>query len=379
MADSLASHPSDSDARAIASRHLHGSHALRRLILLAALIAPAALRAETPPPPDYGQAASWAARGEQEGSAATVAPGASKRRTRRAVDVFYIHPTTDRARDHMNGNISDAVVNDWTDASVIARQAGTFNRCCRIFAPRYRQATLGAGYSGKVARDAAFDLAYGDVMRAFDQYLAQDNQGRPFILVGHSQGAAHLERLLAERIDGTALQKRLVAAYVVGIGLAEGQFGRQYRSLAICDTPRQTGCVVHWNSMLSSAQSTGKAAETVAFTDAAYVARFGDNAGKKMLCVNPLTFDRAHPSAPASVAKGAIPGAPDEKPIRPLLRHAVSARCDDGLLLVEPSADLALDPMANGSMHYHDIGLFYEDVRENADARAQAFIKHHGR
>lgn len=343
---------------------------LLALIFLALFAAPALAAAE----PDYADSANWAARAADEGAAAQVAPGASPRRAVRRVDVFYIHPTTDRSRERHNASLDDAAVNAWTDASVIARQAGAFNRCCRVFAPRYRQATIGANYAGGAARDAAFALAYADVIRAFDRYLAEDNGGRPFILAGHSQGAAHLERLLAERIDGTPLRRRLVAAYVIGIGLAEGQFGRTFRSLPVCSKPRQTGCVVHWNTMLASGDKT-----SADFARKAYRARFGTDQGSTMLCVNPLTFDRAAPSASRKEAKGAVPGAPGAQPMRMLQSRAVAAKCEDGLLLVEPDAGLDLEALPGGSMHYHDIGLFYADVRANADARAQAFLRRNRR
>lgn len=324
---------------------------------------------------DYKDPANWASTARAEGAAAAVAPGASPRRALRRVDVFYVHPTTDFSHDHAIGEVSDPKLQAWTDGSVVARQAGAFNRCCRIYAPRYRQAAAGPG--DPAARQAAIDFAYKDVLAAFDDYLAHDNGGRPFILVGHSQGAYHVRKLLEDRIDGTPLQKRLVAAYVVGMGLTEGDFGRTFKSVKICDTPRQTGCVVQWNSMLP----TGDRADFAGFSQKSYIQRWGDNAGKALLCVNPLTFDRSRPAAPSTAAKGAVPGAPDASPMQAIVPHAVSARCEDGVLVVEPSAALSLKPLTassphmNGSMHMHDVGLFYEDVRENADLRAQAFLR----
>lgn len=325
-----------------------------------------------PPTPDYSKDESWAATARSESAAARVAPGAAPRRKKPAVDIFYVHPTTDRSQDHWNQDIADATVNLWTDQSVIARQAGAFNRCCRIFAPRYRQATRRANFAVPALRQEAFAIAYGDVLRAFEYYLAHDNRGRPFILVGHSQGAAHIAQLLEERIDGTPLADRMVAAYIVGIGLMEGAFGRAYKTIDICAKPDQTGCAVHWNSILP----TGSAKQTAAFSQQAYIERYGDVAGNTMLCVNPLTFDRGMPAATSAASKGAVPGAPDAGAIKPLIRRAVSARCsEEGLLIVEPSTQLALQPLDGGSMHYHDIGLFYEDIRQNADLRSQAFLK----
>jgi len=338
-------------------------------------ITTAAAAAADPAVLDYSIAGNWAATARAEGLAAKVAPGASPRRALRGVDVFYVHPTTDFSRSHATQDMADPKVAAWTDGSVIARQAGAFNRCCRIYAPRYRQAAAGPG--DPAARKVAIDFAYKDVLAAFDYYLAHDNGGRPFILAGHSQGAYHVRKLLEDRVDGKPLGKRLVAAYVLGMGLTEGDFGRTFKSVTLCDTPSQTGCVVQWNAMLP----TGDRAGFIAAGQKTYVEQWGDNAGKTLVCVNPLTFDRSRPTGSAALAKGAVPGAPDASPLQALVPRSVGARCEEGLLIVEPSAALSLKPLTaaspnmGGSMHMHEVGLFYEDLRENADLRAQAFLK----
>ena len=76
-----------------------------------------------------------------------------------------------------------------------------------------------------------------------------------------------------------------------------------------------------------------------------------------------------------SESLGAVPGDPDATPPQPLRSHAVSARCENGFLVVEPAADLALKPLPGGSMHYHDYGLFYADVRANAATRISAYLR----
>jgi len=316
-----------------------------------------------PSPPDYSLPANWAAR-----------PNAQPIRGK-DVDVFYIHPTTDRSVDRWNQDVADAQVNRWTDESVVARQASAFDACCRIFAPRYRQSTAGA-FRDPVVRKAAFALAYGDVLRAFDDYMAHDNGGRPFILVGHSQGAVHAARLIEERVDGTALASRMIAAYVVGIGLSQGDFGRTYKTVRACETPAQTGCVVGWNSVLPSMADKDRFARLL---ETAYTDRYGDAPGKALLCVNPLTFDRTKPAATSRASRGAAPGDPGFGPMQKLRPHSVSARCENGLLVVDPAPDLNLKPLPNGSMHYHDIGLFWADIQRNAVQRSKAFRKTHPR
>lgn len=314
--------------------------------------------AQVPPAPDYGRAASWAA----QGTAGSL-----------PADVFYIHPTTDRSVDRVNQPVSDKAVNTWTDRSVIARQAGVFNDCCRLFAPRYRQATSAAQRKGQEVRDAAFALAYGDVRRAFRYYLDHRSHGRPFILAGHSQGAAHLERLLDEEIDGTPLAARLVAAYVVGITFPAAKYARPGTTLTICERPDSTGCVVHWSSVLRGTDIAQSAAQAESYNRKL----LPEGADSTVLCVNPLTFDRARPAASRDAARGAVPGTPDESAMRPIEPHAVSARCERGFLVVDPDPALGLTPLPGGSMHYHDLGLFHEDVRANAILRARAYLAAH--
>jgi pimeloyl-ACP methyl ester carboxylesterase len=325
--------------------------------------------ATAPPMPDYALATNWAARAASPGAAAAIAAGASPAAAQPAVDVFYINPTSYRSDVNWNQPVADAAANSFTDGSVVARQAGIFNACCRVFVPRYRQASTRAFRNMAGGGEDAFAIAYSDVLRAFDHYITHDNKGRPFILVGHSQGARHAAQLLEDRIDGKALREQLVVAYVVGIDLAVGEFGARYKTITPCTKPTQTGCVAAWNSILPGADLDRLA---VPFS-ARYVARFGDNPGKAPLCINPLTFDAAKPAAGTETALGAVPGDPDASPLLPLMAHAVAARCEKGFLIVEPSPALGLKPLPGGSMHYHDYGLFYADIRANALLRAAAW------
>ncbi|MFV3076366.1 DUF3089 domain-containing protein [Niveispirillum fermenti] len=327
---------------------------------------------QTPPPaPDYARPEAWAARAGAPGASSIRPPGAEAAPSDAAVDVFYVHPTTYRSKGSWNQDIADTATNAWTDASVIARQAGVFNGCCRIYAPRYRQGSTLSFMAMDGDGGRAFDLAYTDVERAFDHYLKHDNKGRPFILAGHSQGARHLMVLLERRIDGTELARRMVAAYVVGVNLSEGDFGKTYKSLTACDTPAQTGCVVGWNATLAQTDIPMVSAAG----ERRYVEWYGDDPGKRILCINPVSFDRGKPETTADQALGAVPGAPGEGAMQATQPGAVAARCVNGFLVVEPAAGLDLTPLPGGSMHYHDYGLFYADIRTNARLRIDAFLK----
>ena len=118
-------------------------------------------------------------------------------------------------------------------------------------------------------------FAYQDVLSSFEYYLEHFNNDRPFILASHSQGTAHAVRLLQERIDGTGLAKRLVAAYLIGFRVPRTTF-ENLKDIDICDTPNQLHCAVHWDAMgIDAAPRTNK--------------KTTSNAA---LCVNPLTWRR---------------------------------------------------------------------------------------
>jgi pimeloyl-ACP methyl ester carboxylesterase len=348
--------------------HRPGRWLLTAIALASALGAPIVVKAQpipesfsaepSPPAPDYALATSWASRPQLE------APSDSK-----AVDVFYVHPTT-YAGPNWNQDVADAKANAVTDDGVMRTQASAFADCCRVFAPRYRQAGSRAFASPQGDGGKAYDLAYQDVVRAFEAYLRNDNHGRPFILAGHSQGALHILRLLEERIDGRPEQAQLVAAYVIGIGVSHGAFGKALKHIDICRKPGQTGCVVSWNTFQQGSDPTAY----IARSEGRYTQRFGDEPGKALVCINPLTFDMSRPAAGPDRHLGAValanpPGPPALTP------HAVEARCENGVLIASaPNASVKLSPLPNGSLHMQDMELFWGNIRADAEARSQAFV-----
>jgi len=129
------------------------------------------------------------------------------------IDCFYVYPTVSH---QPTGNADLSIDGDLT--FVVSQQFARFGARCRLFAPVYRQVTvpaLIAIFSGK-PMPMSFDLAYNDVRAAWQSYLANDNDGRGFVLVGHSQGTGMLARLVREEIDGKPIQSQLVSALLLG-------------------------------------------------------------------------------------------------------------------------------------------------------------------
>jgi pimeloyl-ACP methyl ester carboxylesterase len=148
---------------------------------------------------------------------------------------------------------------DEAERRVVHQQLARFGSVCRVYAPSYRQVTL-AGLrerrSGSGSSSLDQGLAYDDVLNAFRHYVADDNQGRGFVLIGHSQGSYVLTRLIAQEIDDKALRDRMVSALLLGatVTVARGQdVGGSFRGVPLCRAAAQTGCAVTYVSFRSTA------------------------------------------------------------------------------------------------------------------------------
>lgn len=330
-----------------------------------------------PPEPDYRDAQAWAALPDRA-DAADVWPANStvaENQQAAPADVFYIHPTTYRGSENWNQDLGMEAVNTWTDISVLARQASAFNACCKIYAPRYRQATLTAPAAKDDSGTQAYDLAYRDVLAAWSYYLENWNGGRPFMLVSHSQGTLHAMKLMEEEIDGTPLADRFIAGYVVGIGINKGVFGRSLKTIDRCIGEADTGCVASW----STYGRNGDASYSETLLKQRYRARFGTAEGEDIACWNPVGWTDATLDVPASDNLGALPGIPAAGAL-PELVSGPGARCHNGALYTDipDAAGFALDILPGKSLHMHDFDLFYENIRVNATARTNAWFARAG-
>jgi hypothetical protein len=169
------------------------------------------------------------------------------------VDCFYLYPSVDDDEDAV-GFIED--VSDVEPVVTRLRNQGArFGSLCRLFVPLYRQMKLGT-YKLKTgyASSEYFEHAYRDVEAAFDHYLEQDNDGRPFILIGHSQGTHTLVRLVQDRIEKEdALRKKMAGALLVGavgaIHVPKGKrVGGTFKKVELCEGDDIGGCVVAFDS-----------------------------------------------------------------------------------------------------------------------------------
>ena len=325
-----------------------------------------------PPPagtPDYMQASVWLARPDLTSDPSRWTPPGIARAADPKVAVFYVSPTTFTRKSSWNAPLDDKETNGRLDLFA-SSQASAFNGVGAVWAPRYRQAGMGAFLGSSANATAALDFAYRDVARAFDAFLAQIPETQPIMLVGHSQGSLHLLRLIHEKVAGRPVAQRIVAAYLVGWPISTTA-DLPALGLPGCARAGQANCIVSWQSFADPADPH----QVVDVYDATVGLTGQPRKGTPMLCVNPLTGAPAT-AAPASanlgalVPKAGLAGAD-------LVPGRVPARCrPDGFLSIgAPPEGYGAYVLPGGNYHVFDYALFWANVRADAAARTAGFLR----
>lgn len=193
------------------------------------------------------------------------------------LDCFYVYPTVSRDRG-MNSDLVAGSEEQLAAESQVAR----FSSVCRVFAPMYRQMTIAAvaAYATGANIDGAAALAYADVLSAWRNYIRTRNNGRPFVLIGHSQGTLHLIQLIAREIEtNPAVARRMKLAILPGYNVLvpEGKLvGGSFRKTPLCSRPGETGCVIAWVSFRENNVPPRGA-----------IFGYADRPGMTVACVNP--------------------------------------------------------------------------------------------
>jgi hypothetical protein len=320
-----------------------------------------------PTAPDYGKAGAW---DQLPGRTETRAGGFAT-----GVDVFFVHPTTFDGGKNWNGPIGDPDARDLYARVMAPNYAAPFARAGRMFAPRYRQASL---YTSLTVFDDAIEareFAYGDVRAAFDFFLARMSAGRPFILVGVEQGGGLAARLLQDEVAQNAdLRRRLVAAYLIETVAPTSRFV-DGSPIPACQRRDEAGCVVAW---VSSRQ--GDFPHVISILTRSKVwndhGQLVNLAGAPILCVNPLLGAASDAEAPEKLNLGAANATGLEWGARPgFMVRQVGARCVSGILRVSRPRSASLRPQGSWVERLRAPGynLFWADLEADSLARVAAW------
>lgn len=303
---------------------------------------------------DYGRAENWVIC-DKDG------PG--------SFDIFYVYPTLVAQKETPLMDWSDPKVAKKAKGFAEAQTRGIFQSDARIFAPYVRQLEygrcLGALKAGVPAEQTEMKQGIQDTLDAFAWYMKNCNGGRPFILLGHSQGAVDLYYLLKARKDLSGV-RGFAAAYLIGLPhITKEQFARDfaYRAIVPAKKSDDIAVVVIWNTQSPEA-------ENPLFT------------GPGTLCINPLNWRTdAQPAGPdenlGAVFYDYRTGKTEKVP------HFCGAAVDPakGALIVDLPARSKYDAkgfMGAGVFHMNDIWFFAENLRANANLRIQAWHRKYG-
>lgn len=276
------------------------------------------------------------------------------------VDVFYICPTAWKNKDK---SPKICAIDDSTlitgAISAYGRQATAFETVGNVFAPYYRQDNMSATDREKVIAGTPTS----DVVAAFDYYIKHYNKGRPFILVGHSQGADVLSNLLAGYMkENPKVYKNMIAAYVLGYPIT-AEYLAANPHLKFAEGADDTGVIISYNT---EGPNVAKGANPVL-------------SGMIGIVINPITWTRDETLATKEEGLGSY--MPDIKGVFSQKPQYADAKIDKtkGVLVCSTANKIEFDTIdmlagvPDGVYHPFDIPFYYYNLRENAARRADNF------
>ena len=314
---------------------------------------------------DYSKNSSWAALPLMKDEADMIPEGERGiDQNNSPVDVFFVHPTGYLKGDYWTDPLEEKSATMENTQWMMANQASTYNGCCSVYAPHYRQASIYSYFGSDELRAEVHNFVYQDVKKSFEYFIENFSNGRPFIIASHSQGTHHSIRLLAEEIDSSDLYPRMVGAYIIG-GMISKDWMSSMENIGVCESAEQLGCLVHWDTM-NVAQINKD------------MPLYSNN-----ICVNPISWKNEGSLSELQDAKGAVPvsgefvlefsgddGPTDQifTPLEAPLKKYVQAQCKDGALFASDQTGTRFQTFSGSGGNYHglDYALFYMDIRENA-------------
>jgi len=274
-------------------------------------------------------------------------------KAQKTFDVFFVHPTTYvTTMDGMNANLDNKDANKGAEQA-LKLQASVFKESCNIYAPRYRQASIKILGLPEKDRTKYLAVGLGDVREAFEYYLKNYNNGRPFILAGHSQGSQIIRDFLLKH--GSLIdKKKLVAVYAIGYTFTLEDLKTIGLPLAV--KADQVGGLITWNTV-------GKNGKSPVINPGA-------------LCVNPLSWTNSDKEQSKSKNIYAYLQTKDKKILK--IPHFTSAKIDKRGALVIPTPAI-IDQLSMGMgpevYHSYDYSFFYGNLVENVAQRCKAWQK----
>lgn len=169
------------------------------------------------------------------------------------IDVFYFVSTEVLSATDSLGNVAWQSQLTPSDRAAITGEIAwveqnMFYDDYNLFAPYYHQFTFDAIWQlSKSQFDSVYQSVACEACQAFDDYMTNENHGRPFVLAGFSQGAMLTLEVLRHMTDEQ--YNRMVACYTIGYRLTENDLAHPH--IRAAEGESDHGVVVSFNSTLS--------------------------------------------------------------------------------------------------------------------------------
>ncbi len=277
-------------------------------------------------------------------------------------DLFIVCPTVDLgAGGNKNMSLADneAKKNFY---GALNMERGIYEQHCRMYAPYYRQAVL-ADYDLPIKEaEPYFNLAYKDVRAAFVYYMQHENNGRPFVLAGFSQGAEMCLRLLKEFGNEDFVKNNMVACYAIGWRFTP-QEAAEYPYIRPAQSADDLGTVIMFNS------------EAPEVTSSLMVPH-----GEKSFCINPLNWRTDGTMADKALNSGACftdYSGSIKREVPQLTGCCIDT--ERGVLKVTDIDKKQYPPVlsifTDGIYHLYDYQFFYRNLQQNVNLRIKTFME----
>ena len=284
-------------------------------------------------------------------------------------DTFYIYSTI-----FMGANEGDpdyATLDNKEMLSGInvehAIKSSVFEESTNLFIPLYRQSSM--KHAAEVfQKDGISDAAltgipYGDITAALDYYFKNYNNGRPFIIAGHSQGAGILRLVLKKYFkEHPDYYNRMVAAYAIGYSITKDDLAANpHMKFATGET--DTGVIISWH-----AEGPKNVEANVPIPSVVIL--------KNGVAINPLNWKLDETYAPASENLGSI--VMDEKTGKTEIRDIegdAQVCLARGTVVTNAKAvpNEMVDLAGPQCYHQDDYSIFYNNIKDNVAKRIAAY------
>src|SRR3954452_8510391 len=304
-----------------------------------------------------------------------------------AVDCFYVYPTVSNQPTPNATATPDPEVR-----SIATYQAQRFSTRCRLFVPLYREVTaVGVSQASQTHDTSPYTTAFEDVRAAWREYLRTHNDGRGFVLIGHSQGSRMLRALIRREIDPKPkLRARLVSAIIPGANATV----KDFKHVPQCRSRKQVGCVISYSTFNKTPPDNSRFGRTD--TDPVGNA-LGLPAGQglKVICVNPSKLARqtelksllpSEPFAPGVIAAlllrlyGAPPPSADTPWLQPSDHYTGRCTTANGahVLMISPVDDartLTPSPDDTWGVHLVDVNIALGNLMKITAAETKVWLR----